>query len=156
MSTTTEQERLLIVKINHLAERLEPYGDQQLAVHAAHLYATADGQLHRGLVQDVAEELAANLTQAPESASLRCQLFAALSELQISLPPAPIQEPARHALPQALAPPAPHKPHASIRKAAARIRSVIGNRRRKEETPTAGAMRATAKLMACVPTPPRP
>ena len=25
---TTEQERLLIVKINHLAERLEPYSDR--------------------------------------------------------------------------------------------------------------------------------
>ena len=58
MNNAAEQEHLLIVKINHLAERLEPYADRPLAVHTAQLYAPADGQLHRGHAQAVAEALA--------------------------------------------------------------------------------------------------
>ena len=151
---TTEQERLLIVKINHLAERLEPYSDRPLAVHAARLYQTADGQLHRGHAEAVADALTTGLMPLPDEAvSLPGQLFAALSELQISLPPAPpVPEPVYYALPPAQAPP---KPRPGIRQAAARIRGIITGRRRKE-VPTAGAMRATAGLMACAPLPPRP
>ena len=154
---TTEQERLLIVKINHLAERLEPYADRPLAVHAAQLYAPADGQLHRGHAQAVADALSTGLAPLPDEAmSLRYQLFAALSELQISLPPAPtptpVPEPVYYTLPPA---PTPPKPRPGIRQAAARIRGVITGYCRKE-TPTTGAMRATAGLMACASLPPRP
>ena len=155
---TTEQERLLIVKINHLAERLEPYSDRPLAVHAAQLYQTADCQLHRGHAEAVADALATELAPLlDEAVSLPSQLFAALSELQISLPPAPaappVPEPVYYALPPAQAPPTP-KPRPGIRQAAARIRGIITGCRRKE-APTAGAMQATAGLMACAPLPPR-
>ena len=139
----TEQERLLIVKINHLAERLEAYTARPLAVLVAQLYAPADGHLHRGHTQAVADRLATDLTPDPDSMSLQRQLLAALTELQTSLPPAldtpAVPEPVYYALsPAPPAPPVPPMPmprpprrRSGIRKAAASIRGVVNKCRRQ-------------------------
>ena len=154
----TELERLTIVRINHLAERLAPYTDQPIATYAAMLYAPT-GQLLPCHVEAVADWLAAGLPLPlpDEALPLRRQLFDALSSLQTSIaPPAPPppMPPAPPAPPTPM--PRPSRERSGIRKAAASIRGGVVNKCRRQETPTPGAMRATAGLLACAPLPPRP
>ena len=151
----TEHERLLIVRINHLAERLAAYTDQPIATYATMLYAPT-GQLLPGHVEAVADWLHASLPLAlpDEALPLRRQLFDALSSLQTSIaqpaPPPPM--PPAPPMPM----PRPPRRHSGIRKAAASIRGGVVNKCRRQETPTPGAMHATAGLLACTPLPPRP
>ena len=153
----TEIERLTIVRINHLAERLAPYTDQPITTYAAMLYAPT-GQLLPGHVEAVADWLAAGLPLPlpDEALPLRRQLFDALSSLQTSIaPPAPPppMPPAPPAPPMPM--PRPSRERSGISKAAAGIRGIV-NKCQRQEQPTAAGLRATAGLLACVPTPPRP
>lgn len=155
----TEHERLLIVRINHLAERLAAYTDQPIATYAAMLYAPT-GQLLPGHVRAVADWLNAGLPLPlpDEALPLRRQIFDALSSLQTSIaPPAPPPPPMPPAPPAPPMPtPRPPRRRSGIRKAAASIRGSVVNKCRQQETPTPGAMHTTAGLLACAPLPPRP
>lgn len=154
----TEHERLTIVRINHLAERLAAYTDQPIATYAAMLYAPTC-QLLPGHVGAVADWLATGLPLPlpDEALPLRRQLFDALSSLQTSIaPPAPPppMPPTPPAPPMPM--PRPSRQHSGIRKAAASIRGSVVNKCRRQEQPTAAGLQATAGLLACAPTPPRP
>ena len=117
INADTAHHRYLIVKINHLAERLEEHTDQPLVCHAEPLYRMAGGALHSGSLRPIAAALSilpANLPQ--EARVLAGQLDGAVTELHAMLPaaappmaptlpswPVPVATPETGGLGQALA-----------------------------------------------------
>ena len=138
--------RLLIVKINHLAERIDPYIPQPISDTAAVLYRIPDVNLNRSHAQHIAAIVnGADIPDAAQPAGY--QLSQALAELDTMLPPAPAPfvAPVAPAVVITLPPAA----HTSFRRGRmASILAAVTKRFRSEPTFSPKARRATAAIMA--------
>ena len=141
--------RFLIVKINHLAERIDPYIPQPIADSAAVLYQIPDAGLHSGHITHIANIV--NATPMPvEAQPLRVRLSDALADLELTLPPAP---------PPFVAPPPPAviitmpsaKQPSARRGRFTRLLAAIRKLLRREPTFSPEARRAAAAIMSCAP-----
>lgn len=139
INTHTAHHRFLIVKINHLAERLEEQTSHPLVCHTAPLYRAAGGALHDGYLPPIADALADLRRNLPADARILAdQLDDAVAELDTILQAAPLP----------MAPPVPVWPEpdanlqtGGLRQAIDRCRRIIGRRNEPD-------LRATRGLLA--------
>lgn len=139
--------RYLIVKINHLAERITPYITAPISDTTAVLYQVPElNRNHTRWVTDIVKTL-----EMPAPAHhLRNQLCQALNDLETILPPAPAPSVALTPPPVVIALPTA-KPTSARRGRLTRLMAAISRRLRREPTFSPEARRAAAAIMACTP-----
>lgn len=124
----TAHHRYLIVKINHLAERLEEHTHQPLVCHTEPLYRMNGGTLPDGCLRPIAAALSILSPNLPAHARvLADQLDEAVAELHAILPSVPPAAPAAP-LPSWPVPVATPET-GSFRQVLYRCRRIIGGRR---------------------------
>ena len=142
----TAHHRYLIVKINHLAERLEEHTHQPLVCHTEPLYRMDGNTPHDGCLRPIAAALSILPANLPAHARvLADQLDEAVAELHAILQSAPLPVPAT-SLPCWPVPVATPET-GGFRQALSRSRRIIGGRR---NTPD---LHATRRLLAAAQAP---